>query len=250
MSTQTIHILEGAKREPTLAELVEALGYDIHEARDRGELIHACRELQDGNPVVIDGLAARAAGPGGDSLLEELTEGGDTDVLVSIRDPEAREWIFEHGAADYIFEPFLPAELVQRMASLVGPPRAGSSPRVLLATEDEMVRGMLEPSFEKQGWTLLTTDSGKEALSITEAEEPDLVLIESGLRFCSAFEFLDQIADDEHVPAVVVLADGTTDADVVRAFDLGAADVVDQPYHPQVVFARARRLIDEHGGRS
>jgi len=63
--------------------------------------------------------------------------------------------------------------------------------RILLAEDDEIIRGMLCKMFEREKYTVLFAKNGKEALKIAEREIPTIIITDynmpemDGLQLCA-----------------------------------------------------------------
>lgn len=114
---------------------------------------------------------------------------------------------------------------------------------LLLAEPEESTRGYLERHLRDDGFDVLGLAGGHEVLELVEQARPDLVLL-AQLELCRRLrEGEPGRSWDRDVP-VIVLAPGDADAvDRVRAFDRGADDVLDRPFHYEELLARIRAVL-------
>jgi len=104
---------------------------------------------------------------------------------------------------------------------------------VLIAEREPAVRGFLERHLASDGFEVLGTDDGREALALAERSRPDLVLLGDA----SALDAF------RHVP-VIVIGDEESDAvDRVRAFARGCDDFVGRPFVYDELLARIHAVL-------
>jgi DNA-binding response OmpR family regulator len=123
-----------------------------------------------------------------------------------------------------------------------GAPVKGAS--VLVASENlELVR-TIELGMRTAGYELMTAASGDEALRLAVERQPDVLLIGLTIPGLPACDVLARLAQDcERFPRVVALAPRGREADVTRAFEMGAADYVSVPFSASELLARVARLL-------
>ena len=55
-------------------------------------------------------------------------------------------------------------------------------PHTVLVVEDELkIRELLRSYLEREGWAVITTGSGAEAITLATSGEPDLIILDLGL---------------------------------------------------------------------
>ncbi len=121
---------------------------------------------------------------------------------------------------------------------------------LVLAEPDPETRGYLERHLSDDGFEVLGTERGGEALELTERVKPDLVLVDSALPDSSGLDLCRRIREgepgrswDRQVP-VIVLGDAAADAvDRVRAFERGCDDFVPRPFFYDELLARIRAVL-------
>ena len=96
--------------------------------------------------------------------------------------------------------------------------------RVLLAEDDRFLRRAAESRLRQGGFTVLTAVDGEEALRMTRAERPDLVLLDLIMPKLQGFEVLKMLKEDPATAPipVIVLSNLGQDEDLKQAMDLGA----------------------------
>jgi len=127
------------------------------------------------------------------------------------------------------------------------PPPEG---RVLVAEDDEISATILLHRLDKEGLDVERFDNGQEAYEAALRERPILVILDVKMPGLDGFEVLERLRKDHRfssVPVIMLTSMGQ-EADVVRAFRMGADDYILKPFSPTELSARVRRLLTR--GRS
>ncbi|MBI5451740.1 MAG: response regulator [Gammaproteobacteria bacterium] len=119
--------------------------------------------------------------------------------------------------------------------------------RILIIEDDPPIAALLEFMLNREGLQVIMAADGNQAQSLiaTLPQPPDLVLLDLMLPFIDGFELLDQIHNNpawRGIPAVVLSAK-SQEQDIVRAFNLGAADYVVKPFQTNELIARIRHQL-------
>lgn len=183
--------------------------------------------------LTIDELADEAALTATIGVLTALPGTGLEDSL-----EVARQRIFQARAAK--------GDHVVAEGSAAGPAEG----HVLVAEDDEISATILLHRLEKEGLDVVRFDNGQEAFEDALRETPILVILDVKMPGLDGFEVLERLRKDHrfsHVPIIMLTSMGQ-EADVVRAFRMGADDYILKPFSPTELSARVRRLLTR--GRS
>ena len=124
--------------------------------------------------------------------------------------------------------------------------RSGGSERtsVLIADDDPDVLQIIDARLQGAGYRTVIAFDGEEALELARREHPEVMLLDLMLPKLTGFEVLTALRDmGDSRPLTVVVSARDRDADVTRAFDLGADDYVSKPFNPEELVARIARLL-------
>ncbi|HEX3454663.1 MAG TPA: response regulator transcription factor [Gaiellaceae bacterium] len=115
----------------------------------------------------------------------------------------------------------------------------------LLIAEPEPATGVfLERHLAEDGFAVLRTADGEDALSLAERVKPDLVLLGGELDVCRRLrEGEPGRSWNRDVPVIVLGAEEADAVDRVRAFDRGADDFVGRPFLYDELLARIRAVL-------
>ena len=115
--------------------------------------------------------------------------------------------------------------------------------QLLLAEDDRAVRTSLVRALTLEGYEVVATTNGAEALDVLRSTTPDAVLLDvsmpmvDGLTVCRVLR-----AERNRVP-ILMLTARTETSDRVAGLDAGADDYLPKPFDLDELFARIRALI-------
>jgi two-component system phosphate regulon response regulator PhoB len=118
--------------------------------------------------------------------------------------------------------------------------------KTILAIDDEKdILELLEYNLSKEGYKVLTTDSGEAALDILQKNQPDLILLDLMLPGIDGLEVCRVTKENtltKHIPIVMLTAKGE-EADIVAGLEIGAEDYITKPFSPRILLARIRAVL-------
>ena len=118
---------------------------------------------------------------------------------------------------------------------------------ILQVDDMEMNRAILSGLFE-QDYRILEAENGEQALRLLEEHHASIavMLLDIVMPVMDGYQVLEQMRASgrlDEVPVIVITADDTLESEL-RAFDLGASDMVVKPFEPHVVTRRVRNIIE------
>jgi len=115
---------------------------------------------------------------------------------------------------------------------------------VLVVDDDPDVARVLDSRLRAAGYRTVLAFDGQQALDAMAASPPDVVLLDLMLPRLTGFEVLAAMKQTgARRPKTVVVSARGREADVTRAFELGADDYVTKPFGPEELLARLARLL-------
>lgn len=114
--------------------------------------------------------------------------------------------------------------------------------RILVIDDEVQIRRLLDISLRAQGYRVEQAESGAAGLAALASHAADLVILDIGLPDREGHEVLRDIRSWTEVP-VIMLSVRASEAEKVRALDLGANDYVTKPFGMQELSARIRALL-------
>ena len=116
---------------------------------------------------------------------------------------------------------------------------------MLLVEDDAALAELLLFHFEREGFAVVHTIDGDEALLLARERAPDVVLLDwmveglSGIEVCRR---LRRMAETANVPIIMLTARGEEE-DRVRGLQTGADDYVTKPFSPRELVARVQAVL-------
>ncbi len=114
--------------------------------------------------------------------------------------------------------------------------------RILTVEDDERIRAAVKLALEDEGWAVVETANGEEAIEAFQGSPPDIVLIDIMLPGMDGFELCRSLRRTSDVPIIMVTARNDTH-DVVAGLEAGADDYLTKPFVPKELSARIRALL-------
>ena len=120
-----------------------------------------------------------------------------------------------------------------------------SKPAILVVDDEEDIRELVELNLSREGYSVLTCETGEQALEQAAKEMPDLIVLDLMLPGIDGLEVCRRLKADPKTRriAVVMLTAKGEEADIVTGLELGADDYVTKPFSGKVLVARVRRLL-------
>jgi DNA-binding response OmpR family regulator len=112
----------------------------------------------------------------------------------------------------------------------------------MLVDDDARLREIVGMALEGEGYGVVSSETGREALRALEHEEPDLLILDVMLPDMDGFELCREIRRDRLVP-ILMLTAKTDTVDVVVGLESGADDYVTKPFVTKELVARIRALL-------
>ena len=82
----------------------------------------------------------------------------------------------------------------------------GNMAKILLVEDNEMNRDMLSRRLQRRGYEVVIAVDGEQGVSMTQAESPDLVLMDISLPVIDGYEATRQLKADESTNAIPIIA--------------------------------------------
>jgi DNA-binding response OmpR family regulator len=126
-----------------------------------------------------------------------------------------------------------------------------SSKKILIVDDEPGVRDILRVNLESEGYVVSEASDGFEALERTQAEAPDLIVLDLMMPRLSGWEVLCRLEGDPASAGtpVVILSALSDEANIMRGLEQGALDYVPKPFDPLVISQKVRLLLKELDGR-
>jgi two-component system alkaline phosphatase synthesis response regulator PhoP len=119
--------------------------------------------------------------------------------------------------------------------------------RILAVDDEPHILKLVAFSLRSGGYEVLEATDGLSAISVAQAERPDLVLMDVMMPTLDGYEACRRLKADPataDIP-VIMLSAKTQAAEHKTGYDVGAADYISKPFTPKDLVAHVRELLGE-----
>lgn len=120
--------------------------------------------------------------------------------------------------------------------------------KIMVVDDDRNICELLRLYLEKEGYETLIAENGMSALSLFEAEQPDLILLDVMMPQLDGWQVCRELRKTSDVPIIMLTAKGEV-FDKVLGLELGADDYVVKPFETKEVMARIKAVLRRSGAQ-
>ena len=117
---------------------------------------------------------------------------------------------------------------------------------VLVVEDERKLRDFVRSYLERAGFTVLSTGSGAEAITMAAEAIPDLVVLDLGLPDVPGETVARELRAAAAVP-ILMLTAKSAEEDRIRGLELGADDYVTKPFSPRELVLRVQAILRRGG---
>jgi len=115
--------------------------------------------------------------------------------------------------------------------------------KILVVEDEKLMLEMAQATLEIAGHSVVTCESGADAVDVFQASKPDVVILDWMLPGKDGLEILQEIVALSNTP--VIMASAKTEVeDVERALELGADDYIKKPYGGKELVRRITAVMN------
>jgi len=117
---------------------------------------------------------------------------------------------------------------------------------ILIADDNPMNLKVLTDLLNPDNFKISAVTNGRKVLEIVDKVTPDLILLDIMMPEMDGFEACEKLKEGEKtkdIPIIFLTAKIDSD-DIVKGFELGAADYVTKPFKPAELMARVRTHLE------
>ena len=114
--------------------------------------------------------------------------------------------------------------------------------KILVVDDDKNICELLRLYLEKEGYNVILSHDGSEAVVKFNALSPDLILLDVMLPGLDGWQVCREIRKKSNVPIIMLTAKGET-FDKVLGLELGADDYVVKPFDNKEIIARVKAVL-------
>jgi DNA-binding response OmpR family regulator len=117
---------------------------------------------------------------------------------------------------------------------------------VLVVEDERKLRDFVRSYLERAGFTVLSTGSGAEAITMAANASPDLVVLDLGLPDVPGETVARELRAAAPTP-ILMLTAKAAEEDRIRGLELGADDYVTKPFSPRELVLRVQAILRRGG---
>jgi DNA-binding response OmpR family regulator len=117
---------------------------------------------------------------------------------------------------------------------------------VLLVEDERKLRELVRSYLQRAGFTVLSTESGAEAITMAASASPDLVVLDLGLPDVPGETVARELRTAGPTP-ILMLTAKSAEEDRIRGLELGADDYVTKPFSPRELVLRVQAILRRGG---
>ncbi|OYN92560.1 response regulator transcription factor [Parenemella sanctibonifatiensis] len=115
-------------------------------------------------------------------------------------------------------------------------------PRVLVVDDEAPLARLVASYFERDGFEVETTGSGREAINLTRQLDPGVIVLDLGLPGIDGVEVCRTVRTFSDC-YIVMLTARVEEVDKLIGLSVGADDYVTKPFSPRELLARVRAML-------
>ena len=120
-----------------------------------------------------------------------------------------------------------------------------AEPIVLIVDDEGSIRESLSEIFKDEGYYVLTSSSGEEAIEILKEQSPDLIFLDIWLSGIDGIQTLEEIKGlKPDLPIIMISGHGNIEL-AVKATRIGAYDFLEKPLSLERVLLAAKRALEK-----
>lgn len=114
--------------------------------------------------------------------------------------------------------------------------------RILIVDDEEDIRDLLEIYLVNEGYDVVKTADGLEAIEVLGKKEVNLIILDIMMPKMDGIQACMKIRKDKNVP-IIMLSAKSEDIDKILGLNTGADDYVTKPFNPLEVVARVKSQL-------
>jgi len=115
--------------------------------------------------------------------------------------------------------------------------------KILIVDDDPKLLKMLRRTLMYENFEVLTAVDGKDALSMIDAKQPDLIIADWMMPEMDGMELVRQLRDEDNLTPILMLTARDAVENRVEGLQSGADDYLVKPFAPSELVARVHALL-------
>ncbi len=120
------------------------------------------------------------------------------------------------------------------------------NPLILIVDDDQAITQLLSEIFSIEGYRIMQTGWGHEALSLVKKHHPDLIIMDMFLPDLNGIEITERIRLERGIAytPIIFVSESTDRDNRLRVFSMGVEDYVAKPFNIEELLLRVRNILE------
>ncbi len=114
--------------------------------------------------------------------------------------------------------------------------------KILVVDDEEKILDIIKSYYQKEGYTVYTATSGKEALDLFNKINPNLLVLDLMLPDISGEDICVRVRKSSNVP-IIMLTAKIGENSRIKGLNIGADDYMEKPFSPRELVARTVAIL-------
>jgi DNA-binding response OmpR family regulator len=119
--------------------------------------------------------------------------------------------------------------------------------KILIVEDDFAIRNSVEYALKREGYEVLSLDTGDGALEALASFKPDLLLLDVMLPGVTGHQILEKLRESDHSLAVIMMSALGEPEDRIAGLKIGADDYVTKPFSLEELIMRVQANLRRSG---
>lgn len=115
--------------------------------------------------------------------------------------------------------------------------------RILLVEDEEQLNKIIKLNLELEGYEVVSTDNGEEALLVIESQHFDLLILDIMLPGINGLQICEKVRISNNKVAIIIISAKDTSRDRISGLKVGADDYLTKPFVLEELLLRVKNLI-------
>jgi DNA-binding response OmpR family regulator len=116
----------------------------------------------------------------------------------------------------------------------------------MVVDDEKRLVSLVESYLAQEGYRVVSSNNGKEALPVASREKPDLIILDLMMPELDGYGFMREHRKEQNTP-IILLTARVDDDERVIGLELGADDYITKPFRPRELVARVRAVLRRAG---
>lgn len=117
------------------------------------------------------------------------------------------------------------------------------SKKILVIEDEEPISRLISYNLAKEGYEIMASADGLDALCKIRSEDPDLIILDIMLPGMDGYDICRTIRKENILIPIIMLSAKDEELDKILGLELGGDDYITKPFSPRELVARVRALL-------